>query len=664
MKYAVAVLAAWLTALVLVSSVLAHAVLVRSVPGENAVLAQAPQEVRLWFNETISPQFSTARVLDIDGREVSPVSVQTDPGDPFLLVIKLPPLGNGLYSVNWRVLSEADGHFTAGLLVFAVGEGTAIEMAGDSETAEPLPWLEIALRWLNFILLALLIGGIGTAWLVLVTHDETGALASEVEAARGRILALSSWCAGISLLVGMGALAYQLSELQAGLVESTSVLRSGWQFLAGSRWGILWWARQGLLLALLVLLLFAHRGRRTSWDREMAAEASLDRPAGRPRGWPAWMAGSMTFGLALIQAMNGHAAALTPDSGLAIAADTLHLAGAGMWVGGLLALVIGFAPALWQEKRDPGALLQAGWGHFGRWAVLSLGLLAATGIYSAGRQVASIDALLTSRYGQALIVKMILFAGACSLGLLNGLTLHPRLVVLLARLLGKPNGWQPLPMYKIPAFILVEAGLGLLMFGLAGVLTATPPAHGPRFAPAAQELPKSLSQTVDDLLVTLAVRPNLPGQNVFTVQAISTRRPAPAEVLRVILRFRYLDQDLGSISADAQPEGGNLYRLGGNYLNLAGPWQVEVVVRRKGIEDGIALFNWTVASRLQSQPGIISRQAWGPPLIKLAGVLLGLTLAYGAGLAILTRSQRSPGSASSRASTPGAGEINLTIHDN
>ena len=81
----------------------------------------------------------------------------------------------------------------------------------------------------------------------------------------------------------------------------------------------------------------------------------------------------------------------------------------------------------------------------------------------------------------------------------------------------------------------------------------------------------------------MAVEPNQAGQNIIDVRASSTRRPAPAEILRVIMRITYLGESMGTQSADAPMIDPGLYRLGGSYFSLPGPWKVDVVVRRKGI---------------------------------------------------------------------------------
>jgi methionine-rich copper-binding protein CopC len=99
----------------------AHAVLVGSEPADGVTLARAPGTVRLYFNEDISPRFSSARLVDRSGRTVAGTRVITARGDPRLLVLELPVLETGAYGVLWQVLAEYDGHTTSGAVVFSVG---------------------------------------------------------------------------------------------------------------------------------------------------------------------------------------------------------------------------------------------------------------------------------------------------------------------------------------------------------------------------------------------------------------------------------------------------------------------------------------------------------------------------------------------------------------
>ena len=218
-----------------------------------------------------------------------------------------------------------------------------------------------------------------------------------------------------------------------------------------------------------------------------------------------------------------------------------------------------------------------------------------TGIYNTGRQVASIDALLTTFYGQSLLSKIGLMLLMGSVGLMNAMLLHDRVAAPLAKLLRRPAGWTPLSLQRLPQLVLAEMSLGLLVILFVGLVTSAPNPNGPEFAPFDEDAVLGMvSTTVEDLLISFSAKPNRPGQNVFLIRAASSRRPAPAEVLRVIARLTYLDEEIGTITVDAQEIDEGQYHIGGSYFSLAGKWHVEVAVRRQGVEDTVAQFDWVV----------------------------------------------------------------------
>lgn len=89
---------------------LAHAGLVSSEPGRRAVLTVPPKEISLCFNENVEAKFSAVTLSRGDEAMVSLGEIQTDPEAPACLVVPLiSPLGNGSYTVKYRVLS-VDGH--------------------------------------------------------------------------------------------------------------------------------------------------------------------------------------------------------------------------------------------------------------------------------------------------------------------------------------------------------------------------------------------------------------------------------------------------------------------------------------------------------------------------------------------------------------------------
>src|SRR5262245_8909448 len=70
----------------------AHAVLIGSDPANGARLAQGPRMAVLRFSEEISPEFSSARLVDGTGRPVQGVRAAADER---VLRLRLPQLGSG-----------------------------------------------------------------------------------------------------------------------------------------------------------------------------------------------------------------------------------------------------------------------------------------------------------------------------------------------------------------------------------------------------------------------------------------------------------------------------------------------------------------------------------------------------------------------------------------
>ncbi len=114
---------AWLLALVLLCAAapaFAHALLQRAVPGAGAVLAVSPPELSLTFSEGVEPLFSTIELQDANGAPIAIGKPASASGNKRQLVVTLPKLAPGTYSVIWRATS-VDTHKTEGSYKFTVG---------------------------------------------------------------------------------------------------------------------------------------------------------------------------------------------------------------------------------------------------------------------------------------------------------------------------------------------------------------------------------------------------------------------------------------------------------------------------------------------------------------------------------------------------------------
>ena len=182
--------------------------------------------------------------------------------------------------------------------------------------------------------------------------------------------------------------------------------------------------------------------------RELAIVAVLVALALRRRR----LALALLVPVAAAEAASGHAASL---GALAILTMTAHILAGCLWVGGLIVLAL-VLPGL--ERRDVLETLA----RFGRLATAGVAVVVVTGLYGAGRQVASLDALLSTTYGGSLVAKLASVGATGTLGLLGLLAvrrLRPSMRLLRAE---------------------AVAAVGMLV--AASLLLSSAPARGPQFA--------------------------------------------------------------------------------------------------------------------------------------------------------------------------------------
>ena len=95
----------------------AHAYLDHASPRVGSTVKTPPSEVRLWFNQALEPQFTSAQVRSSSGAVVATGGVDTS--DPKQIVVRVNALPPGSYKVFWKVLS-VDTHRTEGSFGFEV----------------------------------------------------------------------------------------------------------------------------------------------------------------------------------------------------------------------------------------------------------------------------------------------------------------------------------------------------------------------------------------------------------------------------------------------------------------------------------------------------------------------------------------------------------------
>jgi copper transport protein len=556
--------------------VLAHANLVRSEPAANSAQKTSPATVRLWFSEDIEPSFTGAHVLDSTGNPLDKGDAHRLPDDPKALELSLPELQPGLYTVAWNAVSAVDGHATSGSFAFTVGDvppatsspAQIAALVDDAlSAAEPPPLYQIIYRWLNVLALALLGGAFAFPWLVLfpaLRALQAGKTApAESTLARACAAFAQRWTKMVWTLFALCALAtLGILIMQALIVGGLSSIG---QVLSATRFGLLWWVRVAVLVALGILV-WLTRSRRLDG-------LTPDRPLA--------LALALCVLLLVIQSLNSHGAAIDSPPFLALAVDFIHLLGTAIWLGGLVQLLL-VVPALIRGIDSPQQTraLAGVVGRFSTMALVTVNVIIVSGVYSSIVEVGSIEGLLATLYGQSLLVKTGLVLVVLGIAAFNLLVVRPGLA---------QNAMRRAVVFtrSLRIATIAEALVAAAILLVVGVLTSAAPARS-----AYDPVPKLLLQTqrVDDLQVTLAAVPGLVGTNDFDVKVtdLSGRPVTNASVVRLLGTM--LDMSMGTQEAAATPVGNGHYALHGDLLSMGGHWSVEVLIRRDGRDDARQAF--------------------------------------------------------------------------
>ncbi|HMD81575.1 MAG TPA: copper resistance protein CopC, partial [Anaerolineales bacterium] len=568
-----------------VTSVSAHALLVRSNPEANAVLQQAPVQVELIFSETLEPTLSSITVVDSNNVTVDAGDVRVDPSDPRRMTVTLHALSDGVYAVSWKALSTIDGHQTVGTFPFAVGDASASAVQSIQQTTTArLPFSALLSKFLLLVSLTILIGQRLFIWLIwnpsLKSNQDSSLVPSRpaIWATLYRIGMI-----GVLLSIGLGILA------QAGQTTGRE-LSFPWQsetsrILAETRLGVIWLAR--LALAMFTVWLV--------WSKESLF-----------RNWIGFMVNlTLLFTVTLTSHAATEARPLLPMLG-----DWLHLIGMTFWLGGLIFLFTGIRHLARLEDGSRARLISSLTSRFSLHAILFVSLIGLTGLYSAYLRVGALSALLTSLYGHVLLIKQIFVAGLLAIAATNLFVISPRL---------KRNSMQgiaePSVVARFGKILILELTFAGLLLANVSFLTYIPPAK-------VVSLNSDLTSRtqVDDLKMDIAISPGRVGQNTFTLKLATSDGQPVQSAKEVLLRFTPKQGNIPPSELQLIGLGDGTFTARGLYLSLPGDWQVQAVVRRDDKFDAYANFNFTIRNpgNEVGYSSIPRQAAW---LILLIGLL-------------------------------------------
>ncbi len=392
----------------------AHAKLRSSTPAANAQLDESPSEIRLSFTEAIEAGLLSITVRDQAGSGSRNIRGHAVPGDARTCAAPLDRLQPGAYTVEWRAVS-ADGHAMTGSYTFTIRarETPPPAAAPPSSAAPPTPEpmrasrREMVARWL-------FISGVAALF---------GAAAASIASFGGEAempLAAGAWivaCLGLALLFDVQR---RTAGATAGELLTTSIGHA-----------LLW---RAAALAVAGIALFAARSSARRVAMAVVFVAALASMA--------------------VHSAAGHAAAVERLPAAAIGLQWIHFAAAGVWLGGLAALLGG-------TRGEPDAAKTAAVHRYSTLAGIALATVASTGMLRTAQGLSSWNQLVGTDYGQAALAKGALLLAIAALGALNR--------------------WHSVPaastnLRPLRRFALIELMLMVVVLGVAAILaTLSPP---------------------------------------------------------------------------------------------------------------------------------------------------------------------------------------------
>ena len=596
-----------------------HAILLRSEPPKDSILNVAPHNVRMWFSEDLNPSFSTAVVVNVQNHRVDNSDAHVSAGDPREMDLTLKPnLPPAVYIVVWRSDSNEDGHILRGSFIFTVARpdgsiptlnGNSVPgqnvLGGGNLTGSYTGQIDGPTLFNIFMVTLVELGAVfwvgAQAWLVFVLmpvtddHEELGEINRQVQRRFERRFSLPALL--VVLLANIGVLVGQALNLTGGQWGQAlaPTLLAG--LATSGQFGTFWIMRE--LVIILALGLAAY------------ILLSTRRPQFANKVLP-WA--NLVLGLALFVAiaMSGHAAAVNKSALIyAVPLDWLHLLAAALWVGGMMYISTTYLPVLLRSPvAERARALVTTLPYYSPWAVAAVVLMAVTGPFNATFHLTSWNQFITTAYGRALVVKILLVGALMLTSAVHVGLLRPRLkkeykkytyaqgrvqsfpanaesdraTKLLAQQVKLREGRLATGTRRLTGVLRWEPLLGVgvlicvgLMNAFAGTLSPVTPTQ--QQAPANTRPFNTTVKTSDNkFTITFNVNPNRFGTNIFTVSVVDNSTGRPTTNVGVSLYTTMLDMDMGTDTVNLLPDGKGHFSASGD-LGMPGHWQIRIQIR-------------------------------------------------------------------------------------
>ncbi|HSB82673.1 MAG TPA: copper homeostasis membrane protein CopD [Candidatus Methylomirabilis sp.] len=320
--------------------------------------------------------------------------------------------------------------------------------------------LSVCIRFVHMGALTILLGAF--AFLLLVARPAFSYSGKESlpawEMLDRRLLALAGWSLLIALISGLMWLWVQAATVSGQPLTQALTIDTLSRVLTGTQFGRVWGTRLALLGLLGGVLLFRERERDDKDWRALHLEGVI-----------------LGGGLMAALAWTGHAAAtemsLRP---LHLTADAIHLLATGVWLGGLVSLLL----LLRRARALPGGagidVAREATRRFSLLGLISVAALGVTGVVNGWILIGDVPHLVGTSYGRLLLGKLAVLLPLIWIAACNLLRVKPQLLAM------PTVDFQDLfhtMLRRLTRNVLAEASLGAAILLIVGALGITAPAR-------------------------------------------------------------------------------------------------------------------------------------------------------------------------------------------
>jgi len=584
-------LLAFLILVIGVPSAYAHPFLLDSEPSQAVNAPIGTTQIITKYSEAVEIDFSELKVFDSNGNQIDNGDTTYYEGENSL-VITIPPLEDGTYTVTSKVLSKVDGHLVRAAIIFGVGEAqvdvSLLESQDESETTF-LP--EAAARFPGIVGQTVVLGSAISAiaiWGTQRKHFGKENLTLINQTYRSKFSKITG-----AALVGVLVSNFVMMAVQTIRLETSPI------DVLGTTFGATWLIRMIITIILLGIWFWMERKPRLTNKKHVPM---------------------LIVSLALIftTTMFGHGTASELVAPMIL--DYVHNLLASVWIGGIIFFSFVILPTLakldWMEKEKTVLAILP---RYSGMVTIALGILIITGPTLLWFLESDVTSITNSTYGFLIFAKIFLALIMIGLGAYFQFKVQRPAVKNLGGAIGagvfgfgeKPpdiskEGFEPptieaLASKKLAKPLKASAVIGIILLGVVSLLVNSSLPAGEVQTADAQTTMFGFSSVLfsEQAKFDVSVLPVGVGPNTISVVVSTIDGEPMSDVSGLKIKVSNPQRNISPIEISTIQSSDEITEFEGEAtFGFAGTWQIEIEAQRTQTANESVIFDVLVKPTL------------------------------------------------------------------